>query len=220
MARGGDLREPPVVLHPRAVVSCGRRSDATLSSDATSRWLPVALTIDLAGLVLTIVFWYALSENLRRLDALKEIVSEGSREIGVRGYKEIASHQNDPSRTPRQTRSARFFRGGHPRGGSHTGYLSSLEAHGLRLSPWRLSQPRSASSGYHLGDQFHAGVGGFRPEQTRELPECRRERVTSPSLNVQAGLLCVLSPSAAPGSFHTAHRVRKSDPQPHRVLVS
>jgi len=62
---------------------------ATLSSDATSRWLPVALTIDLAGLALTIVFWYALTENLRRLDALKELVAEGSRELGVRGYREI-----------------------------------------------------------------------------------------------------------------------------------
>ena len=62
---------------------------ATLSTDATSRWLPVALTIDLAGLLLTIVFWYALTENLRRLDALKEIVAEGSREIGVPGFREI-----------------------------------------------------------------------------------------------------------------------------------
>jgi hypothetical protein len=52
---------------------------ATLSSDATSRWLPVALTIDLAGLLLTVVFWYSLTENLRRLDALKELVAEGSR---------------------------------------------------------------------------------------------------------------------------------------------
>jgi hypothetical protein len=42
---------------------------ATLSSDVTSRWLPVAVTIDLVGLILTIVFWYALTENLRRLDA-------------------------------------------------------------------------------------------------------------------------------------------------------
>jgi hypothetical protein len=32
---------------------------ATLSSDGSSRWLPVALTIDLTGLLLTIVFWYA-----------------------------------------------------------------------------------------------------------------------------------------------------------------
>jgi hypothetical protein len=62
---------------------------ATLSSASTSRWVPVALTIDLAGLVLTIVFWYALTENLRRLDALKELVAEGSRELGVRGYREI-----------------------------------------------------------------------------------------------------------------------------------
>ena len=64
---------------------------ATLSGEATSRWLPVALIIDLAGLGLTIVFWYALTENLRRLDALKEIVAEGSREISVRGYREIAA---------------------------------------------------------------------------------------------------------------------------------
>jgi hypothetical protein len=64
---------------------------ATLSSDAPSRWLPVALTIDVAGLVLTTVFWYALTENLRRLDALKEIVAEGSPEIGVRGYREIGA---------------------------------------------------------------------------------------------------------------------------------
>jgi hypothetical protein len=62
---------------------------ATLSSDASSRWLPVALTIDLSGLVLTIVFWYALTENLRRLDTLKDLVAEGSRELGVRGYREI-----------------------------------------------------------------------------------------------------------------------------------
>ena len=48
---------------------------ATLFSAATSRWLPVALTIDLTGLVLTIGFWYALTENLRRLDALKELVA-------------------------------------------------------------------------------------------------------------------------------------------------
>jgi hypothetical protein len=64
---------------------------ATLSSDATSRWLPVALTIDIAGLLLTVVFWYALTENLRRLDALKEIVAEGSREMGVQGFREIGT---------------------------------------------------------------------------------------------------------------------------------
>jgi hypothetical protein len=64
---------------------------ATLSGEATSRWLPVALIIDLAGLALTIVFWYALTENLRRLDALKEIVAEGSREVGVRGYREVGA---------------------------------------------------------------------------------------------------------------------------------
>jgi len=64
---------------------------ATLSTDAASRWLPVALTIDLAGLLLTIVFWYALTENLRRLDVLKEIVAEGSHEIGVQGFREIGA---------------------------------------------------------------------------------------------------------------------------------
>jgi hypothetical protein len=62
---------------------------ATLSSASASRWLPVALTIDVTGLVLTIVFWYALTENLRRLDVLKDIVAEGSREIGVAGYVEV-----------------------------------------------------------------------------------------------------------------------------------
>jgi hypothetical protein len=64
---------------------------ATLSTDAPSRWLPIALTIDLAGLLLTIVFWYALTENLRRLDALKEVVAEGSREMGIRGFREIGA---------------------------------------------------------------------------------------------------------------------------------
>ena len=64
---------------------------ATLSSARTSRWLPVALTIDLTGLLLTIVFWYALTENLRRLDVLKELVAEGSPELGVRGYREIGA---------------------------------------------------------------------------------------------------------------------------------
>jgi hypothetical protein len=64
---------------------------ATLSSGATHRWLPVALTIDLTGLAVTAVFWYALTENLRRLDVLKQIVSEGSAEIGVRGYKKIGA---------------------------------------------------------------------------------------------------------------------------------
>jgi hypothetical protein len=75
---------------------------ATLSSDATYRWLPVALTTDLTGLVVTVVFWYAFTENLRRLDTLKLIVSEGSAEIGVRGYKEIrairAAHHEARSR--------------------------------------------------------------------------------------------------------------------------
>jgi hypothetical protein len=75
---------------------------ATLSNNATSRWLPVALTIDLTGLVVTVLFWYAFTENLRRLDALKEIVSEGSSDIGVRGYKEIgairAAHHQGRSR--------------------------------------------------------------------------------------------------------------------------
>jgi hypothetical protein len=75
---------------------------ATLSGDSTYRWLPVALTIELTGLVVTVVFWYAFTENLRRLDALKEIVSEGSGEIGVRGYKEIgairAAHHEGRSR--------------------------------------------------------------------------------------------------------------------------
>jgi hypothetical protein len=65
--------------------------EATLSSDAASRWLPLALIIDLAGLILTLVFWYALTENLRRLDALKEIVAEGSTEVGIRGYREIGA---------------------------------------------------------------------------------------------------------------------------------
>jgi len=64
---------------------------ATLSTDATSRWLPVALTIDVTGLALTIVFWYALTENLRRLDALKQIVAVGSPDIAVTGYKEIGA---------------------------------------------------------------------------------------------------------------------------------
>jgi hypothetical protein len=64
---------------------------ATLSSTATHRWLPVALTIDVTGLVVTVVFWYAFTENLRRLDALKEIVSEGHAEFGVPGYREIGS---------------------------------------------------------------------------------------------------------------------------------
>lgn len=75
---------------------------ATLASDAASRWLPVALTIDLTGLLVTLVFWYAFTENLRRLDALKEIVSEGSAAIGVRGYKAIgairAAHHEARSR--------------------------------------------------------------------------------------------------------------------------
>jgi hypothetical protein len=62
---------------------------ATLSSVATHRWLPVALTIDVTGLAVTVMFWYALTENLRRLDVLKEILAEGSDEIGVRGYQEI-----------------------------------------------------------------------------------------------------------------------------------
>jgi hypothetical protein len=37
------------------------------------------------------VFWYALTENLRRLDALKQIVAEGSPELGVCGYREIGA---------------------------------------------------------------------------------------------------------------------------------
>jgi hypothetical protein len=64
---------------------------ATLSGVPSSRWLPLALIIDLAGLVLTLLFWYALTENLRRLDALKGIVAEGSPEIGIRGYREIGA---------------------------------------------------------------------------------------------------------------------------------
>jgi hypothetical protein len=64
---------------------------ATLSNEATSRWLAVALVIDLGGLALTVVFWYALTENLRRLDILKAIVAEGSHEVGVHGYKEIGA---------------------------------------------------------------------------------------------------------------------------------
>jgi hypothetical protein len=76
--------------------------EATLSGVAASRWLPLALIIDLTGLILTLVFWYALTENLRRLDALKEIVAEGSPEVGVRGYREIgairAAHHERRSR--------------------------------------------------------------------------------------------------------------------------
>ncbi len=64
---------------------------ATLSSESTSRWLPVALVIDLVGVGLSAVFWYALTENLRRLDTLKAIVAEGSREARVRGYREIGA---------------------------------------------------------------------------------------------------------------------------------
>ena len=65
--------------------------EATLSTDAASRWLPLALIIDSAGLILTLAFWYALTENLRRLDALKEIVAEGSPEAGISGYREIGA---------------------------------------------------------------------------------------------------------------------------------
>jgi len=93
---------------------------ATLSTDAASRWLPVALTIDLAGLLLTIVFWYALTENLRWLDVLKEIVAEGSHEIGVQGFREIGavrkSHTNAARNEACPSRS-RPSRGGHPRRG-------------------------------------------------------------------------------------------------------
>lgn len=64
---------------------------ATVSSVAATRWLPLALTIDLTGLLLTLVFWYAFTENLRRLEALKEIVAEGSRVIRVSGYREIGA---------------------------------------------------------------------------------------------------------------------------------
>jgi hypothetical protein len=62
---------------------------ATLSGSSTSRWLPVAIVIDVTGLVLTCVFWYSLTENLRRLDTLKVIVAEGSREAGISGYREV-----------------------------------------------------------------------------------------------------------------------------------
>jgi hypothetical protein len=65
--------------------------EATLSNEAASRWLPLALIVDLTGLILTLVFWYALTENLRRLDALKEIVAEGSPEVGISGYREIGA---------------------------------------------------------------------------------------------------------------------------------
>ncbi len=64
---------------------------APLSSEVASRWLPLALIVDLAGLILTFVFWYALTENLRRLDALKRIVAEGSPEAGIRGYREVGA---------------------------------------------------------------------------------------------------------------------------------
>ena len=52
--------------------------EAPLSTAAASRWLPLALIVDLAGLILTLVFWYALTENLRRLDALKESSRKGA----------------------------------------------------------------------------------------------------------------------------------------------
>jgi hypothetical protein len=63
--------------------------EAMLSTAAAARWLPVALIVDLAGLLLTLVFWYALTENLRRLDALKEIVARGSPAVGIPGYREV-----------------------------------------------------------------------------------------------------------------------------------
>ena len=77
--------------------------EATLSMDAASRWLPLALIIDLAGLILTLAFWYALTENLRRLETLKEIVAEGSPELSIPGYREIrairiAHHQRRSTR--------------------------------------------------------------------------------------------------------------------------
>jgi hypothetical protein len=65
--------------------------EATLSTAAASRWLPLALIIDFAGLILTLVFWYVLTENLRRLDALKEIVAQGSPDVGIPGYREIGA---------------------------------------------------------------------------------------------------------------------------------
>jgi len=71
---------------------------ATLSGAAASRWLPVALTIDIAGLILTLVFWYALTENLRRLETLKSIVADGSREMKIGGYAEIGAIRADHHR--------------------------------------------------------------------------------------------------------------------------
>jgi hypothetical protein len=121
---------------------------ATLSNDAASRWLPVALTIDLAGLILTIVFWYALTENLGRLDALKELVAEGSHELGVRGYKEIRV-----IRTAHHERRARrrlpfplsILPGWPPSWWLAHGIPILLGLPGSRFSSWRSSRPSATS---------------------------------------------------------------------------
>ena len=75
---------------------------ATLSGLSLTRWLPVALTIDITGLMLTLIFWYVFTENLRMLTTLKELVDHGSEKIGVYGYEEIGKLREDHSERRRQ----------------------------------------------------------------------------------------------------------------------
>jgi hypothetical protein len=44
---------------------------ATVSSAPASRWRPAALAVDASGLLLTLLFWYLLTENVRMLNLLK-----------------------------------------------------------------------------------------------------------------------------------------------------
>jgi hypothetical protein len=109
---------------------------ATLTSDATFRWLPVALTIDLTGLVVTLVFWYALTENYGGLT-----LSKGScRKAALRS---VCAATGSSGRLghlttrPARVDICRSSPGGRCRGGWLTGYRPSLGSCGLVSSSRR-----------------------------------------------------------------------------------
>ena len=109
---------------------------ATLSGEATSRWLPVALTIDLTGLVVTVVFWYAFTENLQGLT----LSNRSCRKAAPRSASAVTRRSRRLERLTTNTARdevCRSCRGGLHRGGWLTGYLSSLEACGLVSSSRR-----------------------------------------------------------------------------------
>ncbi len=62
---------------------------ATVSSVSIGRWFPVSMAIDATGLLLTLIFWYVLTENFRMLTLLKDFTETKPMKLGVADYEDL-----------------------------------------------------------------------------------------------------------------------------------